>query len=95
MSMEDYRPWRGQDDFGGYVYSCIVQDLAQLAVSVSLTQMQKALEEAEFNLDHLPKEDGGPDWESDIFKEVVESATGNCLDVSWLYVSSFLAKTLA
>lgn len=83
--MKQYKPLKGQDDMGGFVYSCIVNDLANLAGDAGFEDIKNELQEAEFIMAHLPKEDGGPDWEGDIFKEIVDVApTGNCLDVPWL-----------
>ena len=82
--MESYKTLKGKDNLGGVVYLNIVNDLADLAGNVGLETISNELRETDFIIDHIPKEDGGPDWENDIFKEVVDSATGNCLDVSWL-----------
>ena len=75
---------RGGDDYGGPVFTLIVQGLANMVGELGFDDMKRDLKEAEFTVDHLPKEDGGPDWEKVIFNDIVESGSGNCMDVSWL-----------
>jgi hypothetical protein len=83
------RVLRGRDDEIGeteqvlFVRTQITQTLAQLAGEVGFSELQQQLQDGSFIVSHLP-EDEGPNFEDFVFKENVESGTGNCLDVTWL-----------
>ena len=84
MRVEAYRPIKAEDEYGGVAYNNVVHDLADLVGDLGFNDMKQELKDAELMIDHLPKEEGAPDWESYIFNEIVESGMGTCMDVRWL-----------
>jgi hypothetical protein len=82
--------WRGRDDRSphGFVYLSIVQRLAKIVDGIPGFHLEAAsLREATFAVCMLPT-DGGPNWDEFVAKELEETLTGNCLDVTWLCAAS-------
>jgi hypothetical protein len=80
-----FRVLRGRDeDEDSFVRHQITQTLSSLVGELGFHDVQKELENGSFTVIHLPIDDQGPNYEDYVFKENVESGTGNCLDVSWL-----------
>lgn len=83
--MESFTPLRGQDEFaGGFGRTAITRSLAERVSEIGFSQLAEELEQGELIVDHISREDGGPDWESFVYQQTMESGTGNCIDVSWL-----------